>query len=237
MEDPELRIFISYRRADAAVYAGGLAYGLEQRFGSDNVFRDVSDIEGGDVFSDVIANRVRNSDVVLCLIGKSWTTGGSTENRLMNENDPVRQELKEALTSPAKPKVIPVLLDDTEMPRPEMVPPDLTPLLGRNAVPLRDRSWRQDVERLAHKLETVAEERAAKKLRGQDILDRHQSSKRAPKWVGRNGGLLGSLFRNDVATGNWRTQAYEVSFSGQRPSRNWFSLGEFVRAVTTEHEP
>ena len=44
------RVFISYRRDDAAGYAGRLEEALERRLGRGSVFRDVLDIAPGEDF-------------------------------------------------------------------------------------------------------------------------------------------------------------------------------------------
>ena len=41
---PRPRVFVSYRRDDAAAYAGRLYDALSARFGADNVFMDVDAI-------------------------------------------------------------------------------------------------------------------------------------------------------------------------------------------------
>ena len=48
------RIFISYRRDDAASDAGRLADHLQRRFGADRVFLDVEAIEPGTDFVEVL---------------------------------------------------------------------------------------------------------------------------------------------------------------------------------------
>lgn len=48
-------------------------------------------------------------------------------------------------------------------------------------------------------------------------------------YVGRSGGLDGSNFAEDVRTGGWKTQRYQVS--QERESANWFSLADFVARV------
>ena len=52
-------------------------------------------------------------------------------------------------------------------------------------------------------------------------------------WVGRGrGGLNGDLIKNDILSGRWKTQMYEVNtISEGPPSRNYFSLEEFVKSV------
>jgi len=52
-------------------------------------------------------------------------------------------------------------------------------------------------------------------------------------WVGRGGGLAGKRFQEDIRSGKWKTQVYEVNTSSvDRPSPNFFHLQEFVDAVS-----
>ena len=69
-----MKVFISYRRDDTAGHAGRLHDSLQSRFGADNVFMDLSDIDFGQNFVDVIDTAVRSSDVLLAIIGKQWLT-------------------------------------------------------------------------------------------------------------------------------------------------------------------
>lgn len=51
-------------------------------------------------------------------------------------------------------------------------------------------------------------------------------------WVGRVGGIRGERFQNDLKTGRWCDQQYEVNTGADRPpSPNYFNLREFVEAV------
>ena len=52
------RVFISYRRDDAAGYAGRLEESLERRLGRGSVFRDVLDLAPGEDFVDAIRARL-----------------------------------------------------------------------------------------------------------------------------------------------------------------------------------
>jgi hypothetical protein len=71
------------------------------------------------------------------------------------------------------------------------------------------------------------------KLTGAALLDAFQGG--AGWWVGRGGGLQGESFREDIRSGRWRTQRYEVNTTAaERPSPNYFDLGEFIRAVGNE---
>ena len=66
------RIFISYRRADSAGYAGRIYDRLTAHFGVDAVFMDVDTIEAGVDFVEVLQNAVQSCDVLVALIGRGW---------------------------------------------------------------------------------------------------------------------------------------------------------------------
>ena len=68
-EQPANRIFISYRRDDAAYPAGWLFDRLIDRFGAGQVFKDVDSIELGDNFADKIQDAVKLCSVFLAVIG------------------------------------------------------------------------------------------------------------------------------------------------------------------------
>lgn len=67
-------IFISYRRDDTAGHAGRLFDHLSRAFGQDGVFMDVDDIRRGDNFSEILEERLRQSDVLLAVIGSPSPT-------------------------------------------------------------------------------------------------------------------------------------------------------------------
>lgn len=142
------RIFISYRRDDAAGYAGRLEEALEHRLGRGSVFRDVQDIPPGQDFVAAIRARLTSAQAVLVLIGPRWA-GGETpgQRRLDNEGDFVRLEVAAALDSGAL--VVPVLLPGAQMPAEADLPLPLKPLARRNALSLSDAHWDADIGRLA----------------------------------------------------------------------------------------
>ena len=143
------RVFISYRRDDAAGYAGRLEDALERRLGRGSVFRDVLDIAPGADFVEAIRQRLAGADVVLVLIGPRWAGGGDGggARRIDDVQDFVRLEVQVALEGRAR--VIPVLLPGARMPGEAELPEALKPLARRNALSLGDSSWDADVARLA----------------------------------------------------------------------------------------
>ncbi|HWI04669.1 MAG TPA: toll/interleukin-1 receptor domain-containing protein, partial [Acidimicrobiales bacterium] len=67
-----LRIFISYRRKHASVDARRLHDSLVYRFGLRQVFMDLSGIEAGEDFVDVLAEEIGNADVFLAVVDPLW---------------------------------------------------------------------------------------------------------------------------------------------------------------------
>ena len=138
-------VFISYRRDDTAGHAGRLFDHLCRTFGEDGVFMDVDDIQRGDTFSETLTERVRQSDVLLAVIGRRWLTltDAAGRRRLDNTDDWVRSEIHGALT--AGQLVIPVLVDGAVLPGVADLPEDIRPLAERQLAEVRDGSWNDDV--------------------------------------------------------------------------------------------
>ena len=66
------RIFISYRRTDAAHVAGRLADRLLDRDHKENVFLDVQSILPGRDFAEAVDEAIGTCDVLLALISPKW---------------------------------------------------------------------------------------------------------------------------------------------------------------------
>lgn len=143
------RIFISYRRADSAGYAGRLQEYLAAVFGDSNVFMDIDNIPPGVDFVREIERAIQHCDVVLVLIGPHWATitNGGGQRRLADPNDFVRLEVATALARP-NVRVIPVLVNGARVPSSSDLPPDLHALVRRNAIELTNERFRYDVDRL-----------------------------------------------------------------------------------------
>jgi ankyrin repeat protein len=143
-----MSVFISYRREDTVGYAGRIYDRLIDRFGREQVYRDVDSGEPGEDFVATIRSKVEACDVLLALIGPSWLkatddTGGW---RLAQEDDLVRVEIATALERGIR--VVPILLQGAEMPRARDLPAALSKLAQRNAVEIRDTHFDQDVSQL-----------------------------------------------------------------------------------------
>lgn len=131
------RVFISYRRQETAWPARQLYELLCERFGADQVFKDIDTIEPGDDFVDRVTRAVGSCDVLLALIGERWLTIADENGRprLSDPEDFVRLEIETAL-SRSDVRVIPILVDTARMPRADELGPDLRPLVRRQAVQL-----------------------------------------------------------------------------------------------------
>jgi TIR domain len=149
------RIFISYRREDAAGDAGRLADHLHRRFGKDRVFLDIDTIDPGTDFVQVLQTSLQETAAVLVVIGPRWTSlrDAAGVRRLESPHDFVRLEVEAALGRSIP--VVPVLVQGATMPRAEDLPASLAALVNRQAVSLDHAEFHDDAERLCDRLEAV----------------------------------------------------------------------------------
>jgi hypothetical protein len=146
-----VEFFINYRSSDGAWAANMIESALAARLDAGSVFLDTSSIPLGDAFPQYIWKALQNCRTLLAVIGPRWLdsdAGGA--RRIDDERDLVRREIATALRRDIR--VIPVLLDGTTTPSAELLPADIVDLARRQAVHLRGRGARQDVELLADKL-------------------------------------------------------------------------------------
>jgi hypothetical protein len=146
-------IFISYRRDDAAGYAGWLYERLSSHFGEEQLFRDIDTVDPGTDFVGRIERAVGSCKVMLVIIGRSWLEARDSDGRrrLDNPQDWVTLEIAAALQRNIR--VIPVLVEGATMPRPESLPSSIQELAFRNALEMTDNRWNHDVSRLITAIE------------------------------------------------------------------------------------
>lgn len=142
------KIFISYRREDAAGHAGRVHDRLEREFGRDLLFMDVDAIPLGLNFVKVLREEVARCDVLLAVIGPNWleVRGADGTRRLDDANDFVRIEIATALQRDIP--VIPILLDNARIPMSGQLPPELMELSQRNGLDVRHASFHLDMDKL-----------------------------------------------------------------------------------------
>jgi hypothetical protein len=168
--------FLSYRRDDAAGWAGRLYEYLVREWGPDEVFMDIDAIAPGEDFRKAIASTMDVSDTVLVVIGPTWVnaTDHAGRRRLEDERDTHRAEVVAALQAPDV-RVIPVLVGGASMPVAPQLPDALQELAYRNAAVIDDRRFPADVRGL---IDAVAQARnASTRWAAPDAVDASGSAK------------------------------------------------------------
>jgi TIR domain len=171
------KIFINYRRGDDPGNTGRLFDRLQEVFASDQLFMDVDNIAPGLDFVRVLEEQVGQCDALLAVIGKGWIDARDDKGarRLDNPEDFVRIEIESALKQ--NKRVIPVLVGDTHMPRPEELPEAIRPLARRNAVRLSHERFRADAQGLIKALQRVLEEFDALRQADVEVARQAQAEK------------------------------------------------------------
>ena len=113
----------------------------------------------------MLDTQVEQCDALLTVIGKGWlnATDENENRRLDDPNDFVRIEIESALKQGKR--VIPILVNDARMPRPDDLPESLRPLTRRNAVRLTHERFRADALSLVKALQRSLEEAEALRAR------------------------------------------------------------------------
>jgi TIR domain len=145
-------IFINYRTGDEEANANLMDNELSRRFGSKQVFRASKSIPLGENYVRKLLAAVRDSEVLLVVIGPRWLTAVDEQgrNRLYNEADWTRKEILEAFEHSVR--VIPVLVGRTERLRPSDLPPELARLADCQSYKLDNRSSEDDLRNLGDRL-------------------------------------------------------------------------------------
>ncbi|MGH9278068.1 MAG: toll/interleukin-1 receptor domain-containing protein, partial [Acidimicrobiales bacterium] len=149
-------VFISYRRDDSRGSAGRLYDGIAERIGRASVFRDLDALAPGAEYGKDILAAIGQCSAFIAVIGPKWLEArdATGQRRIDRTDDLVRIEIATALAQ--RKVVIPVLVDDGDMPPPEQLPPDLAPLASRNALSISDQRWEYDLGRLMAVLDGAA---------------------------------------------------------------------------------
>jgi TIR domain len=152
-------VFVSYRREDTQVHAGGVYDRLAMHFGPGRVFID-ADLKFAENFVRRITEVLRSCKSMVVMIGPRWATirGESGGPRLFESRDFVRYEVELAMQR-SDVKVIPVLVAGADMPHPDQLPESIRALSDLNGLPVRDdlRTRRSDLQHLITTLEEGSE--------------------------------------------------------------------------------
>lgn len=173
---PVPKIIISYRRSDSDVFAGRIRDRLAAHFGEDSVFIDVDNIPFGKDFRVHIQEAMQAADAVLVIIGPKWLGGGrGGRNRINDAADPVRIEVETALNN--RRPIVPILVGQTSMPKPEQLPDSARDLAFINAAPVdTGRDFHRDLARVIATLEVMVGHAAEGAGDGTAAADRGRAS-------------------------------------------------------------
>jgi hypothetical protein len=122
------RIFISYRHSGAMNFAERLERALKGSYPSMHVFRDETWIRAGHDYVDRLREEIDTADIFIALIDRNWA------QRFRDTDDVLGREVARALEQDRK--IIPVLLEDAQMPEEGYLPDALKQLRRLHALRL-----------------------------------------------------------------------------------------------------
>src|SRR6185312_2993718 len=125
---PRCTVFVNYRRDDSGWAANSLAEAVRAQVGGRaGVFLDNQSISLGQEFARALADGVRDSAVLVALIGPRWDAPPLVD-RLHDPADWVRREI--LLAHGQATTIVPVLVDRDGVPDPAVLPAELRFLTG-----------------------------------------------------------------------------------------------------------
>ncbi len=148
------RVFINYRTGDEPFGAALIDTALCERFGPEAVFRAPRSIRPGEDFAEAILNAVKESSVLLAVIGPRWLDASDRHGRprLLSPTDWVRREILQAFRSGVR--VVPVLLN-AKLPQEHELPPAIARLSSHQYLRLHHRYAPGDLERLVQEIQAL----------------------------------------------------------------------------------
>lgn len=154
-QDPNKRqkIFINYRRSDSSSIAGRIYEKLRHKFSNDVVFMDIHSIEFGAKYRNKITNTLKQTAVLLVIIGPKWLTlqdEKSGRRRLDNVDDLVRFEIETAIKDSIA--IIPICIERAEIPKKEYLPDSIAELSDLNMVEISSDNFDNKFEELVENI-------------------------------------------------------------------------------------
>lgn len=146
------KIFICYRRDDKE-FARSIERRLVEEFGADAVFLDVEDVGPGREWRQRVIEVIDEEPIVVTLITTKWNSRRAGRPKLLDKEDHIRFELKQALKRDLA--IVPVLYEPARWPKPDQLPPSLQPILGFQNVPFSYERWDYDAGVLVKALRDI----------------------------------------------------------------------------------
>jgi hypothetical protein len=149
------KVFISYRRSDTKQMAGRVYERLSDEFSEQEIFFDIDTIPMGVNFREHISEAILESAVLLLLIGDKWLRPGPMRwFATRSAEDFVYTEIELSLEYGLP--ILPLLVDDAEMPKEHEVPKSIADFVLRNAALVRSgRDFKKDMERVIENIKTM----------------------------------------------------------------------------------
>ncbi|MGB8195094.1 MAG: toll/interleukin-1 receptor domain-containing protein [Chitinophagaceae bacterium] len=146
------QIFICYRREDSLGSTGRLYDRLLEHFTAEQVFIDVDTILPGDDFAHTIEKAIGNCDILVAVIGRDWLNINKNGGRMLDDPaDFVRTEIRTAVEKNVW--IIPVLVENAQIPQADDLPPDIRHLARRNAIEISHTRFNADTDKLIRALQ------------------------------------------------------------------------------------
>lgn len=149
-------VFFSYRRDDAVWAAERIRDHLALALGAEPVSDDTLAASSGAELRGLAETVLEPCKLVLVVVGERWLSGqgASRERRLHQATDPVRVALVVAMRKGVQ--VVPVLIGDTPLPRPDDLPDVLRDLAYLDTFRVRpDPQFRGDIGKLIAKVKGI----------------------------------------------------------------------------------
>lgn len=144
-------VFVNYRVREQPGYATLVHRELSTRFGANQIFLASRSIRPGEDYATTVFENLRRSDVVLAIIGPQWTDQLGDP-----DHDWVYREIHQAFELGLR--VIPVLVEDAELPVTEQLPPGIAALARCQYVRIRHYSISSDINHLVRELRQAVPE-------------------------------------------------------------------------------
>jgi len=139
--------------------AGRICDHLVDRFGRENILRDVDSIPFGVDVRKFIAEKIAQSDLLLAIVGPNWLDLKNSKGlpRLEDPDDFVRFEIESALHYQLP--IIPVLIDEMSMPTEDTLPAELKGFASHKPIVIRhDPFFHEDIGELIGEIKKRAEQ-------------------------------------------------------------------------------
>lgn len=143
------KIFISYKRLDSIGAAGWICEKLKTLFGQSSVFFDIGKFHEGNI-NEIITKAIDQSCILILVIGPGWSAKEAAGRQKNPGENWVLFEVSEALKKGIR--IIPVLLENINMPEADKMPGDLEKIRIISAINMRLISLDADFRVLAKEI-------------------------------------------------------------------------------------